>query len=58
MNDGICPYGVFNFTNRDDDFSFTMDSPSIVSGSQIQNPIVFGGSGRWTVSLWLLNISL
>ena len=51
-----CPYGMFSFTIRDDDFDFPFStaspSPTIVPGSP--NPIVFQGSERWTVSLWWL----
>ena len=54
VDTGTCPYGIFNFTRFDDDFSFTNTSSSIVSGSQVPNPIVFQGDERWTVSVWLL----
>lgn len=50
---GLCPYGVFNFTNYDDDFSFqlSMPSSSIVPGSQVSNPMVFQKPNeRWRVS--------
>lgn len=50
VDTGTCPYGMFSFTIRDDDFSLTTDSSSIVSGSSVPNPIVFQKNDRWTVS--------
>ena len=49
MANRMCPYGVFNFTNATDDLTLT-EASLIVPGSQVPNPIVFRGSGRWTVS--------
>ena len=54
MNTGMCPYGMVNFTVANDDFR----ASSIVPGSQVPNPIVFRGSGSWTVSLYSFRISI
>ena len=51
LSESRCPYSMYTFMSNSDDITFA-EGTSIVAESQVPNPMVFRGSGIWTVSLY------